>query len=68
MRYLIMVPGNDESEQGMQPQNAERDREMFAQMGKFNDEMLKAGVMLAGEDCTRRPRGSSSRLAAENRP
>ena len=31
MRYLIMVPGDD-SEKGIQPQNAERHREMFAQM------------------------------------
>ena len=49
MRYLIMVPGDDESEKGFQPKNAERDREMFAQMAKFNDELLKAGVMIAGE-------------------
>lgn len=49
MRYLIMVPGDDESEKGIQTQNAERDREMFAQMAKFNEEMLKAGVMIAGE-------------------
>ena len=32
MRYLIMVPGDDESEKGIQPQSAERDRDMFAQM------------------------------------
>jgi hypothetical protein len=32
MRYLIMVPGDDQSEKGIQPQNAEQDREMFAQM------------------------------------
>ena len=49
MRYLIMVPGDDESEKGIQPQNAERDGEMFAQMAKFNEELLKAGVMIAGE-------------------
>ena len=49
MRYLIMVPGNDESETGIQPQNAEQDREMFTQMARFNDELLKAGVMIAGE-------------------
>ena len=49
MRYLIMVPGNDESEKGMQPENAEQDREMFAQMNRFNEELLKAGVMVAGE-------------------
>lgn len=49
MRYLIMVPGDNESEKGIQPQNAARDAEMFAQMAKFNEELLKAGVMIAGE-------------------
>lgn len=49
MRFMIMVPGNDESEKGMQAENAEQDREMFAQMAKFNEELLKAGVMIAGE-------------------
>jgi hypothetical protein len=37
MRYLIMVPGDDESEKGIQPQNA-GGRGNVAQMAKFNED------------------------------
>jgi hypothetical protein len=41
---MIMVPANQESEAGVLP-----DEKILAEMGKFNEEMVKAGVMLAGE-------------------
>ncbi len=44
MRFMIMVPASPESEAGILP-----DPSLFAAMGKFNEEMVKAGVMLAGE-------------------
>ena len=44
MRFMVMVPASSESEAGILP-----DREAFATMGAFNEEMVKAGVMLAGE-------------------
>jgi len=44
MRYLVMVKGNKEYEAGAMPSEQE-----LAEMGKFNDELVKAGVMLAGE-------------------
>src|SRR5438093_7979897 len=44
MRYLVMVKGNKESEAGAMPSEQE-----LREMGKFNDELVKAGVMLAGE-------------------
>ncbi len=44
MRFMIMVPASKESEAGILP-----DEKIFAAMGKFNEEMVKAGVMLAGE-------------------
>ena len=44
MRFMIMVPASKESEAGMLP-----DEKIFAEMGKFNEEMVKAGVMLAAE-------------------
>src|SRR5262252_7551059 len=44
MRVLVMVPGNKESESGMMP-----DAKILTEMGKFNEELVKAGVMLAGE-------------------
>ena len=44
MRFMIMVPASKESEAGVLP-----DKKIFAEMGKFNEEMVKAGVMLAAE-------------------
>ncbi|MDP9179040.1 MAG: YciI family protein [Gemmatimonadota bacterium] len=44
MRFLVLVKANAESEAGVMP--AEKD---LTEMGKFNEELVKAGVMLAGE-------------------
>jgi hypothetical protein len=44
MRYLVMVKANKESEAGVMP-----DTKILAAMGKFNEELVKAGVMLMGE-------------------
>lgn len=44
MRFLVMVKANEESERGRMPTTEE-----LQEMGKFNEEMIKAGVMLAGE-------------------
>jgi hypothetical protein len=44
MRVLVMVKGNKNYEAGAMPSQQE-----LAEMGKFNDELVKAGVMLAGE-------------------
>jgi len=44
MRYMVMVRANKESEAGVMP-----DTKILAAMGKFNEELVKAGVMLAGE-------------------
>ncbi len=44
MRVMILVKANKESEAGVLP-----DEKMLAEMGKFNEELVKAGVMLAGE-------------------
>jgi hypothetical protein len=44
MRFMIIVKGNSESEAGVLPS-----REALAEMGRFNEEMAKAGVMLAAE-------------------
>jgi hypothetical protein len=41
---MIMVPASKESEAGILP-----DGKLLGEMGKFNEEMVKAGVMLAGE-------------------
>ena len=44
MRVMVIVPGNKESEAGVLP-----DTKILTEMGKFNEELVKAGVMLAGE-------------------
>lgn len=44
MRFMVLVPASTESEAGVLP-----DEKLFEEMGKFNDELVKAGVMLAGE-------------------
>jgi hypothetical protein len=44
MRFMVMVPASEESEAGVLP-----DEKIFAEMGKFNEEMVKAGVLLAAE-------------------
>jgi len=44
MRVMVMVPASKESEAGVMP-----DAKILADMGKFNEELVKAGVMLAGE-------------------
>jgi hypothetical protein len=44
MRFIVMVKASKDSEAGILPTT-----EQFAEMGKFNDELVKAGIMLAGE-------------------
>ena len=44
MRFMLLVKGDETSEAGILP-----DEKVFADMAKFNEEMVKAGVMLAGE-------------------
>ena len=44
MRFMVIVPASKESEAGVLP-----DTKILAEMGKFNEELVKAGLMLAGE-------------------
>jgi hypothetical protein len=44
MRVMVLVKASKESEAGVLPST-----ELLTEMGKFNDELVKAGVMLAGE-------------------
>jgi hypothetical protein len=44
MRFMILVKANKDSEAGVLPS-----RELLTEMGKFNEELVKAGVMLAAE-------------------
>jgi hypothetical protein len=44
MRFMVIVKGNKKSEAGVMPSDQE-----LAAMGKYNEELVRAGVMLAGE-------------------
>ena len=47
MRVMVMVPGDKDSEAGKMPSE-----ELISKMMKFNEELVKAGVMLAGDGLT----------------
>src|SRR3979409_605462 len=44
MRFMVLVKANKDSEAGVLP-----DEKILTSMGKFNEELVKAGVMIAGE-------------------
>ena len=44
MRFMVLVKADKNSEAGVLP-----DEKLLTEMGKFNEELVKAGVMLAGE-------------------
>src|SRR5882672_4575794 len=44
MRFIVLVKANKDSEAGVLP-----DKKILTEMGKFNDELVKAGVLLAAE-------------------
>jgi hypothetical protein len=44
MRVMVIVKASKESEAGVMP-----DEKMLSEMGKYNEELVKAGIMLAGE-------------------
>jgi hypothetical protein len=44
MRVMVIIKGNEESEAGVLP-----DEKFFAEMGKFNEDLVKSGVLLAAE-------------------
>jgi hypothetical protein len=44
MRVMVLVPADEDSERGVMP-----DEKLLTEMGNFNEELVKAGVMLAGE-------------------
>ena len=58
MRVMVLVPGDENSEAGKMPS-----QELIAKMTKFNEELVKAGVMLAGEGLT--PTSKAKRVRFE---
>lgn len=62
MRVMVIVKATKLSESGVMPTEAD-----FAAMGKFNEELVKAGVMLAGDGLQPSSRGKRVKLAAGKR-
>ena len=62
MRVIVMVKASPESEAGKMPSEA-----LLAAMGKFNEELVKAGVMLAGEGLHPSVKGKRVRFSGSKR-
>jgi hypothetical protein len=62
MRVMVMVKATGQSEAGKMPST-----ELLAAMGKFNEELVKAGVMLAGEGLHPSSRGKRVRFSGRER-
>jgi hypothetical protein len=58
MRFMVIVPAGNGSEEGVLP-----DAKLLTEMGKFNEEMVKAGIMLAGEGLHPTSKGARIRFA-----
>jgi hypothetical protein len=62
MRCMILVKANGDTEAGVLPS-----QELLEQMTRFNEELVKAGVMLAGEGLQPSSRGARVRFAGDRR-
>jgi hypothetical protein len=62
MRFMVMVKATKESEAGILP-----DEKLLADMGKFNEELVKAGVMLAGEGLQASSKGARVKFSGAKR-
>ena len=59
MRFMLIVKADKDSEAGVPPS-----REMLTEMGKYNEELVKAGVMLAGEGLQASSKGARVAFSA----
>jgi hypothetical protein len=62
MRFLVMVKATKDSESGALP-----DPKLMAEMQKFNEELVKAGVFLAGEGLHPSSKGARVRFSGKSR-
>jgi len=62
MRFMVIVKATQESEAGVLP-----DARLITEMGKFNEELSKAGVMLAGEGLQSSSKGARVRISGDKR-
>lgn len=62
MRVMVIVKASKDSEAGVLPK-----RQLLAEMGKFNEELVKAGVLLAGEGLQASSKGKRVRFSGAKR-
>jgi hypothetical protein len=62
MRFMVIVKATKDSEEGGMP-----DEQLLTEMGKYNEELVKAGVMLAGEGLHPSSKGKRVRFSGKDR-
>jgi hypothetical protein len=62
MRVMVQVKANEETEAGVPPST-----EMLSEMGAYNEELVKAGIMLAGEGLHPSSKGVRIRFSGDQR-
>ena len=62
MRVMVIVKANEESEKGIMPST-----EILNSMGKYNEQLVKAGVMQAGEGLTPTSKGKRVKFNGKDR-
>jgi hypothetical protein len=62
MRFMVIVKATKDSEAGALP-----DQKILVEMGKFNEELVKAGIMLAGEGLQPTSKGARVRFSGNKR-
>jgi hypothetical protein len=62
MRFMVMVKANQDSEAGVMPSET-----LLAEMGKFNEELVKAGVLLAAEGLQPTSKGARVKFSGSKR-
>jgi hypothetical protein len=62
MRFMVIVKGNEDTEAGVMPSEA-----LLAEMGRYNEELVNAGIMLAGEGLHPSSKGARVRFSGRER-
>jgi hypothetical protein len=62
MRFMVMVRANNDTEAGVMPEER-----LLAEMGRYNEELVKAGIMLAGEGLHPSSKGARVKFSGASR-
>jgi len=62
MRFMIIIKADKSTEAGVMP-----DEKLFTEMGKFNEELVNAGIMLAGDGLQPSSKGARVKFSGDKR-